>query len=259
MRDHSDRYILIEQDNHAHISGKLAANWQEALFQGDRVRKAVEFAIYHHDLGWRLLDKQPFWNDKSNRPYTFLDFPELPKTVFYKHGIDEVEQNDTYAGLLCSRHYTRFLENSTLEEARLFVQHEKRRQQRIKQSLPAFDQASFDFHYGLLQFCDNVSLYICLNEPGAAKEQEHPFFKDGIPIPDSFAFLKQKKAEVAWMNDQTIMMDVFPFNGSVDVMLKQKTVTKESILEKGVIESYQNAPLQQTTIMIEAKEGYITN
>src|SRR5699024_2142652 len=120
-------------------------------------------AIHYHDYGWRLIDMQPFWNDWKQAPYAFTDFPTMSKIIFYTYGIDQVVKKDRYAGLLSSRHYTRFLESHPSEEAQAFVQREKARQEQLIKAIPEFGRDWYDVHYGLLQICDDLSLYICLN------------------------------------------------------------------------------------------------
>src|SRR5690625_1947526 len=113
VREHEDLFIMIEQDNHAYVSGEIMKHWKKRLFKGKAFKSSVDNAIYKHDIGWAHFDKQPFWNDKDNAPYTFVTFPSLPKVVLYTHGINKAEQYDRYAGLLCSEHYKRFLVNNT--------------------------------------------------------------------------------------------------------------------------------------------------
>src|SRR5690625_5024251 len=96
VREHQDKFIMIEQDFHAYISGEMIANWKDSLFKGEHFKKSVEYAIYHHDLGWKMIDKQPFWDDEKEAPYSFISFPILPKLIFYKYGIDMVEDVDPY-------------------------------------------------------------------------------------------------------------------------------------------------------------------
>lgn len=244
IREYTNEFVMIEQDHHAHLSGEIAANLKESLTPEKERRKSVEYAIYKHDYGWKLIDKQPFWNDQKQAPYTFVDFPVLPKIVFYKHGIEEVEKVDCYAGLLCSKHYARFLLDDTSKEAQVFVRQEQERQKRIIQSLTDFDQDAFNFHYGLLQLCDNLSLYMCLNEPGTPKEKEHPFFQKGIPIPSSIDGLQQDKLNMRWEDEKTILTDELPFDRPLTITLQQKVVDKDSISKKGLIESYHSAPTQ---------------
>ncbi|MFB4169616.1 DUF3891 family protein [Virgibacillus sp. JSM 102003] len=250
VREHTNEFVMIEQDHHAHLSGEIAAHLKESLTPEKELRESVEYAIYKHDDGWKLLDKQPFWNDKNQAPYTFVDFPVLPKTVFYKHGIEEVEKNDSYAGLLCSKHYARFLLDDTSKEAQVFVQQEEERQKRIIQSLTNFDQDAFNFHYGLLQLCDNLSLYICLNEPGTPKEKEHPFFQKGIPVSSSIGVFKWDKLNFRWLDENTILTDEILFDRPLTITLKQKLVDKDSISKKGLIESYNSAPTQQVNVKL---------
>lgn len=250
VRERNNDYIMIEQDNHARISGELAAAWKDTLFAGKQHRNSVEYAVSNHDLGWKLIDIQPFWNDAKNMPYTFTDFPIPAKTVFYKHGIEEVAARDSYAALLCSRHYASFLQNQKLPGAEKFVHDEGVRQKHIISTMETFNQADHDFHYGLLKFCDNVSLYLCLNEPGIAKQQEHPFFKNGIPIPFTFDFFQKEKAHIHWQDKQTAAMEVFPFTKPIDFTLKQKAVAKQAILDKGLLGSYQTTPSEELKIRL---------
>ncbi|MEN1968072.1 DUF3891 family protein [Lentibacillus sp. N15] len=250
VREHDQAYIMIEQDNHAHISGELAAAWKDSLFIGHDRRKSVEYAVSNHDLGWKLLDQQPFWNDQKNTPYTFIDFPTLPKTVFYKHGIEEVALHDTYAGLLCSRHYTRFLKNNELPAAQAFVQQEEARQHHMIEAAVQFDQENYDFHYAVLQFCDNISLYICLNDPGVTKQEEQSFFKKGLPVPASFHFFNQEKAKLNWQDEHTIQMQLFPFDKPVNLNVKQKVISKAAVSKNGLLKSYQSAPFEKRTVQL---------
>lgn len=248
VREREKDYVMIEQDNHAHISGNLAAAWNDFLFIGQGFRKSAEYAIYHHDYGWKLLDKQPFWNDKKQAPYTFIDFPTPSKTVFYMHGIDAVEKADGYAALLCSKHYSSFLLNNTFPEAKCFVQMEENRRKRIIRSLNSFDPTLFEFHYGLLQLCDNLSLYACLNEPGSLKKDEHPFFRDGIPVSNTLKGFQQDKLSLRWKDNKTIEMSVFPFNKPLAVQIKQKIVGKKRIEEAGLITSYKEASYEEVEV-----------
>lgn len=98
-------YIMTTQHDHAHISGELASQWEESAFKNRRHKQDFVYAAREHDRGWIQLDAAPFWNDHVSAPYTFIDFPLNPRFVFYRLGIDEVEQGNTYAALLCSLMY----------------------------------------------------------------------------------------------------------------------------------------------------------
>lgn len=250
VREHDDEYIMIEQDNHARLSGEMASAWKNSLFAGPTLRDSVEYAISNHDLGWKPFDKEPFWNDYKNMPYTFIDFPVPAKAVLYKQGVEEVAAEDSYAALLCSRHYARFLQNQKLPEAVKFVHEEELRQQRIIANMTAFTQAEFNFHYAMLQFCDNVSLYMCLNDPGVIKKEEHPFFKNGIPVPAAFDFFQGEKAQIQWKDEQTVEMEIFPFTDPINITLKQKTLNKDAISDNGLLKSYQAASWETKQVQL---------
>lgn len=251
IRAYADEFVMIEQDNHAFISGEIMKHWKDELFFGKEFRESVEYAIYHHDHGWKPFDQQPFWNDKKGEPYSFSDFPIIPKTVLYQHGIDAIEKEDTYAALLCSKHYVRFTDRINTKEARQFVHHEHKRRQRITESMNTFDQQLFDFHFGLLRFGDNISLYLCLNEPGIAKDkEEHPFFREGISVPSDLIGFETSNTSIRWKDEQTITMDEFPFKHPFTIQLKQKRVSKQDIAKSGLIESYENTPFEEIELHI---------
>lgn len=250
VREHADKFVLIEQDNHAQVSGDIMTKWKESLFKGPAFKKSVNYAIYNHDLGWKPFDLQPFWNDEKQAPYTFVDFPSLPKIVLYKNGIDEVEKKDAYAALLCSEHYKRFLLNNTSDEAQSFVKEEEQRQERIFQSLNA-DKQQFKFHYSLVQLGDNLSLYICLNEPGVSKAKEHPFFKDGIPLSSDLNGFNHNTLKLRWTSENIVSISEFPFENSVEVKLKQKVLEKHAITAHGLIKCYEETPYEEISISVE--------
>ncbi|GAB3806116.1 DUF3891 family protein [Virgibacillus kimchii] len=251
VREHEDAFIMIEQDNHAHVSEEIMKHWKDSLYKGKMFKSSVDYAIYKHDIGWAPFDKQPFWNDKDQAPYTFVTFPPLPKIILYQHGIDKAEEHDSYAGLLCSEHYKRFLVNNTSEEAQAFIRQEEARQQKIIAATPDYQKELFDFHYALVQLGDNISLYICLNEPGSAKKDEHHFFKEGIPLAKALDL--PEKMHLSWEDEYTINMDPFPFRKPITFQLKQKEIAKKDISEHGLMEVYKNTAYDELTMNLVAK------
>lgn len=250
VRNRMDEFVMIEQDHHARISGEIFSYWKSDYLKSEKLNQSVLYAVTKHDCGWKMIDRQPFWNDKKQAPYTFIDFPSPAKTLIYRSGIDEVERRDQYAALLCSEHYLRFKQEEQSLEAKQFVQFEKSRQQRLIEFISDFEQPLFDFHYGLLQLCDNLSLYICLNEPGAKKEDEFPFFRDGIPLSNALDVFSKRKLHVRWIDDLTIGLDEFPMKQSFTINLNQKTVSKKLIVKQGLIQSYLETPFKTIEIRV---------
>jgi len=250
IREQKQTITMIEQNHHAHLSAEIIKNWQDIFFKNDPYFESVLYAIKYHDYGWYHFDKQPFLNDDTQLPYSFIDFPVLPKTVLYTQGVDKVEEVDAYAAALCSTHYMRFMENNTRPEVQTYMAHEKKRTKRILTDL-AIDQATFDDHVALLQFADNISLYVCLNEPGVSQSNVHFFFKDGIPIALNSALITQSKIQAEWLDNQTLKLTGLPFVPSFSISIKQKVLNKQMIEETGLINAYETQPYEQIKINFE--------
>lgn len=252
VRETNKAFIMIEQHEHARVAANIMTDLKPHLLKRDNFWNSVIYAIEQHDCGWKPFDKEPFWNDKKHAPYTFIDFPLLPKLTLYKQGIDKVEQVNPYAALLCSEHYARFVKHHKIDEVKYFLEQERKRHERIIKTFPHFNQTLFDLHYNLLQFGDNLSLYICLNEPGVSKNQEHSFFREGIPIPTLMQDMAEKRIQVEWKNERTIYLDMFPFIRPIPVTFQQKVVSKEDITTHGLLESYSSTAFEKVKIQLQS-------
>lgn len=253
IRENEHSFIMIEQHDHALLARDLIKKWKDNRFWHDSLYEDVLYAIENHDRGWRMFDKQPFWNDAKAAPYAFTNFPTLAKTVLYKQGIDEVEAINPYAALLCSEHYIRFLSHTKHKEAERFVKREQNRQERIISSLSAFAETVFNWHYELLKFADNISLYICLNEPGARKHEEHKFFREGIPVAQSLLSTPEGKVAAYWGNQDTICLDPFPFSEAFSIPVWSKNISRDSVADIGLLKSYEMTNPQKIDITLQAK------
>src|SRR5699024_5981384 len=129
-----------------------------------------------------------------------------------------------------------------------FIQKEEQRRKQIIHSLSSFDHTLFEFHYGLLQLCDNLSLYICLNEPDVSKEVEHSFFRNGIPLSESLNVFQEDKLDIQWADEKTVIINECPFSNPLTVTIKQKTISKEAIAAKGLLNSYKEAEYEKALI-----------
>ncbi|MDQ1004792.1 hypothetical protein QFZ28_005332 [Neobacillus niacini] len=237
-------YLMVTQNDHAHIAGDIARNCKEEYFFDDTRTQEVMLAINEHDRGWIELDSSPVWNDKTEKPYSFIDYPLSLKITFYKKGLDEVEKMSKYAGLLCSLHYSSFIQDSSEPAVREFWKEEKQRQERVSRELEIEgienQQETLMYHLDLLKFCDYLSLYICLNEPGDNKGS-HPFFRNGFP--QLFSFVTDKPIVAHWRNQQTVTLSFSPLKGEMQVELPYRAVMKEHIAEYGVLQAYKDTPV----------------
>jgi hypothetical protein len=173
VRRKGNYFVLIKQHDHGLMSGEFAAHMK---LQIEPLAKTL-YAISHHDIGWEELDQMILWNEKTDMPYSFEYYPLLPKLEAYTHGIARVEANDAYAGFLCSKHYASFFTNTEDLVAKNFREQEWTRQNKLREHFTETEENNIAANFRLLQFCDDLSLALCLNEPG---QNTHPWYKDGI-------------------------------------------------------------------------------
>src|SRR5699024_10118888 len=121
----------------------------------------------------------------------------------------------------------------------------------VSPSFYRFPYTTFDDYVSLLQFPDNISLYVCLNEPGVSQSNFHFFFKDGIPIALNSALITQSKIQAEWLDNQTLKLTGLPFVPSFSISINQKVLNKQMIEETGLINAYETQPYEQIKINFE--------
>ena len=233
VREAGDQLILVDQHAHAAISGNLAQQWAFDPAHPPERRASLRIAAELHDIGWVALDKEPAWNSETGRPYSFLDFPIEQKLPAYKQGVDQVADVDLYAALLCSRHYESFYpESPSLALNRSFVESERSRQHVLKAALleqdSAQNNANIAFDLALLKLWDNLSLYLCLNTPGAAKDAEHPWYRGGFNPTATRLDGEKIRFQAAWQNSRIIVLNPFPLQSDLSVTLEFRSVTLDN-------------------------------
>lgn len=198
VRERPECFVLVRQHDHGLISGEFARYWGEK----PHPLGSTLYAIANHDIGWRRLDAEVLWNEEEGRPYSFTDYPVEPKLEAYREGISLVESHDAYAGCLCSMHYARFMEGLRNEPEVRFMREELRRQERLRGGMSAEELGSLEENFRLLRLCDDLSLFVCLNEPG---RNEHPWYRRGFR-------LGERRFEPVWKDEQTVRLVPNPFS-----------------------------------------------
>ncbi|TGD83243.1 DUF3891 family protein [Hymenobacter wooponensis] len=258
VRETPTSFICLAQHDHAQISGRLAEQWQLAYFEGLSYRPEVLLAVREHDRAWIPLDAAPIWNEQAQAPHSFLDYPTAPKVQHYQQGIEEVEHLAPYAGLLCSLHYTSFPDLAKSPAGQQFLRTETERQNRLKQQLqlmaPAM-AATLEFHKRLLRFADNLSLYLCLNEPGTSKEHEHPWYRAGIPFSDYFAFTGHQLVQVEWPSPTAVHISPSPFTESFAVTLRYRELLKARLAAVGLGQCFAEAPVAELEVWVHSGQA----
>ncbi|MRG87927.1 DUF3891 family protein [Salinibacillus xinjiangensis] len=245
-------FCMIEQHEHGKISGAIANHLKAGNFLGKKLRTEVEFAITNHDYAWFDIDKKPLWNKETGKPYSFMDYPLEDKVKSYQKGINDIQQTSVYAAYLCSKHYTFFFSaDSTDIYTKSFISQEIDRRNEIASRNQAVQDAhTVDFHFKLLQFCDDLSLYLCMNKPGATKEEEIAWFRDGFRQKFNFA---EDGMHAHWENEYVVVVSPFPFTTSFEVDIPYKRLSKDKVMGKGLEKAYKETKQELLNIQIQPK------
>lgn len=246
---------MVKQHEHGRLAGEFAGKFREEQVPESSRRAEVLRAISNHDRGWIDLDETPFWNDAEGAPYSFIDFPVVPKLTFYKRGIDEIEADTPYGALLCSMHFERLIEVSgeNSPELAAYLKDEEERRARIHRELEQtrpIGEGELYYDARLLQFCDDLSLYLALNEPGSPKSKEHPWWKDGFSGSEDFSFTLGRVITAQWRDESTLMLDPFPFTGDVEVSFPLRRVSRQAAVSKGIARAYSEALDEECRITV---------
>jgi hypothetical protein len=218
IRENTNSYDLITQHDHGILSGEIAYHWGNEHFPKATFEQIL--AATYHDFGWFEKDSQPIWDNENNRPYDFINYPTSKKLGIYTDGINHLEKLHPYCALLTSLHYCSFFHQRKDSDVQHFIVTEKRRQSRLMKTVPLEriqDELSF------LKLCDDLSLYVSLNEPGINKQSEHPWYKNGVTY-------RNNKEEIVfhlkWENETDISISPFPFKQEWSTTIRYKTLVK---------------------------------
>ncbi|WP_017256889.1 DUF3891 family protein [Pedobacter arcticus] len=241
LREDSENYILITQHDHAYIAGELLSHFKKEFIAVEHF-ESFKFAVHQHDRAWVIPDSHPLLNDVTQKPFTFLDFPEKLKLYFYKLGIEQVNQANSYAALLCSMHYSNLASSSASETARQFIEREKLRQNHLIAKLKIPHTRLLQYQLKLLKFCDELSLFICMNKPGATKEEEVPQFRKGFVDSEFFHENGESKIIASYKDRNTIKFNSNPFEDIFEVKIHLKRVSKKLVSDIGIADAYLAEP-----------------
>src|SRR4051812_18654497 len=96
----------------------------------------------------------------------------------------------------------------------------------------------FYHHLNILKWCDNLSLYLCLNETSAKMEKKYPFFLNKIY--PTFSFTNDLPIQVHWADQETLSLSMSPLEKEVQVQFVFKEVKKEDIIANKLKTAYTN-------------------
>ena len=114
-------------------------------------------------------------------------------------------------------HYASFMQGSEDAAELRFRELELRRQEKLRCRMSAEELENLDHNFRLLQFCDNLSLFVCLNEPGS---NEHPWYKNGLSF-------EGEKFEPIWEDHHSLRLDPSPFSEPFDLIAPYGIVERD--------------------------------
>jgi len=176
IQEHDGGWLLFRQTDHALLSGAFARAWGNSLFPALERRDELLIAAARHDDGWADWELAPTLRP-DGEPVDFIRIPVSEHVPLYRRGIDLVESEDAYGGLIASLHgerlYTRpfhpgmdpridHLKGGDRALADGYVAHERARQDRLLERSGA-SRGTADEAWRLLQVWDRLSLLVCMS------------------------------------------------------------------------------------------------
>ncbi len=182
--------ILVNQSDHAKLSGILAAHWGNARFMVPEPRESVIRAAAFHDCGWYTYETRPNYDLERKSPPNFPQVPlDAQQLAAFQGGLDWLWSIDPYAGLLISRHRTGLWRNRygavafpppparvLTPEVEAFITYNEQKQEA---ALASLDRARFLVNYQLLQMLDLMSLFVCTSDPKEDRLEHVPVSYEG--------------------------------------------------------------------------------
>jgi hypothetical protein len=252
-REHD--FVLTAQHEHGLVAGEMASHWKTELLTDEAHWEDLILAAREHDRGWIELDAAPFWNDYSQIPYSFRDFPLRPRFVFYRKGIEEVREKNLYAGLLCSMMYTELFQNNLGantnddEDIREYLNDEREHQLRWEQQLGGGEALKLRLKNDveIMLFCDQLSLFLCMEEPGTPAAR-YDFFAEGLGC--TFDACSRQPIHAEWLSNEKVGLSFVPFDEEFTVTMPYKSVPKASIRKFGLLQAYRRAEWKERRVLI---------
>ncbi len=225
VRERPGFFVLIQQHDHALAAGEFARRWAKR----PRPYEPAILAVASHDVAWKGLDSSIRWNEDTDRPYPFVDYPADEKLRAYTIGLDSLESESAYAACLCSMHYGRLMREFGRSDADArFVASESRRQEKLKLGMDREELENLERNLSLLRLCDGLSLFVCLNEPGSS----------GYPPPYPGGFLFDDKTfQPVWEDPHTLYLEPNPLSEPFEISIPYQEIGKDRRpIESGRIE-----------------------
>jgi hypothetical protein len=206
--------VLINQTDHAKISGFFAAHWGNRDFERPHPYEPAVRAALYHDAGWNRYETSPHCDPQTGAVPNFLQVPsDSAQLAAYQWAINWMTAIDPYAGLLISKHRTGLwrsrydaISHPPFSNAKLgpavesFVAENEAKQQAQE---GAFDAREVRVNYRLLQFWDLLSLYFCTRPPVDQYIE---------PVPRTYGEEQNARVTLKVISAHEVAIDPYPFD-----------------------------------------------
>jgi hypothetical protein len=207
--------VLINQTDHAAISGLFAAHWGNTAFERLHPYESVVRAAVFHDAGWYSYQTSPRYDAGTGKSPNFTQVP-LDRTQLdaFQWAIDWLTGIDPYAGLLINKHRTGLWRRryGAINHPALFTPPhlgpmvegfiaENEARQKVQQR--SLNLGELWVNYQLLQFWDLLSLYFCVRPP---------YDEYVEPVPDRYGAGDGARLTLRPLGDGRVSIDPYPFD-----------------------------------------------
>ncbi len=162
-------WMLIDQVEHARLSGALAEHWGVHNFFPLEPRDFVLAAIYRHDDGWAHYDRPPGLDPHSGHPLSFTELDVKAAQTIWARSIQQVADLGPLAQYMVAGHFVALRRDGdradTREGVRFVCEYEARCHQWLRQWHEIDPQTNTTGRarraLGQLQLFDALSLWFC--------------------------------------------------------------------------------------------------
>ncbi len=107
-RETNGGWILIAQNDHAELSGRVMSLWGNQDFVEPEPYDEVLFAISSHDSGWRDWDSEPKVNKENGYPANFTEMSPYDQSNIWSKCYRSSVKEHPYASALIALHFSKF-------------------------------------------------------------------------------------------------------------------------------------------------------
>ena len=111
-RDVKEGWVLINQHDHAELSGEIMTFWGNKEFSRPEPYDEVLFAIRGHDNGWKEWDSSPRINPVNQYPMNFIEMTSSDQAYIWRRCFKRHSVEHPYASALIALHFGKLNEKS---------------------------------------------------------------------------------------------------------------------------------------------------